>query len=154
MCIYFFRKFIYCVFYRTIDPDYVLDLKCPTRDFLCPLSANTFGIDFLSFTIGITVFFLFFFFLNSSIHNNIFIQRIMTQSTWYSKCLETVHQRWNFRTSIRWTRILCERSSMTPTTWEIFHICLFNSPFFLQSDINSQRTFFDYQQSKHPLCFP
>lgn len=36
---------------RTVDPDYVLDLKCPTREFLCPLSANTYGIEFLSFTI-------------------------------------------------------------------------------------------------------
>ena len=30
----------------------VLDLGKPTTEFLCPLSANTFGIEFLSFTIG------------------------------------------------------------------------------------------------------
>eukprot|EP01084_Bolivina_argentea_P218565 370861_1 len=36
---------------RAITPDYVLDLKAPTRDFLCPLNANTYGIEFLSFTV-------------------------------------------------------------------------------------------------------
>jgi hypothetical protein len=40
---------------RDITPDEVLDLDRPTREFLCPLSANTFGIAFLSFTIGIFV---------------------------------------------------------------------------------------------------
>lgn len=34
-----------------ITPDYVLDLDRPTRDFLCPLSANVYNIEFLSFTI-------------------------------------------------------------------------------------------------------
>ena len=35
-----------------VDPDYVLDLDRPTPGFLCPVGANTYGIDFLSFTIG------------------------------------------------------------------------------------------------------
>lgn len=34
-----------------VTPDSVLDLKAPTTKFLCPLSANTYGIEFLSFTI-------------------------------------------------------------------------------------------------------
>lgn len=34
-----------------VTPDTVLDLKGPTSKFLCPLSANTYGIEFLSFTI-------------------------------------------------------------------------------------------------------
>jgi len=36
---------------RVVDPDYVLDLDRPTPGFLCPMGANTYGIDFLSFTI-------------------------------------------------------------------------------------------------------
>ena len=33
-----------------VTPEMVLDLECPTRKFLCPLTANSFGIDFLSIT--------------------------------------------------------------------------------------------------------
>lgn len=36
---------------RPVTVDDVLDLNRPTRDFLCPLNANTWGIEFLSFTI-------------------------------------------------------------------------------------------------------
>jgi len=43
------------IFHRVIDPDYVLDLDRPTPGFLCPIGANTYGIDFLSFTIGALV---------------------------------------------------------------------------------------------------
>ena len=35
----------------TISPDEVVRLTKPTDGFLCPLSANTFGLDFLNFTI-------------------------------------------------------------------------------------------------------
>jgi len=34
-----------------ITPEAVLDYKAPTEGFLCPLSANTYGIDFLEFEI-------------------------------------------------------------------------------------------------------
>jgi len=34
------------------SPDDVCKLTKPTDGFLCPLSANTFGIEFLSFTIS------------------------------------------------------------------------------------------------------
>jgi len=34
-----------------VSPADVLNLKGPTKEFLCPLSANTYGIDFLSFKI-------------------------------------------------------------------------------------------------------
>jgi hypothetical protein len=37
--------------YADVTPDTVLDLRAPTSSFLCPLSANTYGIEFLSFTI-------------------------------------------------------------------------------------------------------
>ena len=33
-----------------VTPEMVLDLKCPTRKFLCPLTANAFGMDFVSIT--------------------------------------------------------------------------------------------------------
>jgi len=36
---------------QAITPDAVLKYTQPTKDFLCPLSANTYGIDFLSFKI-------------------------------------------------------------------------------------------------------
>jgi hypothetical protein len=36
---------------RNVTPDDILDLDRPTRDFLCPVEANTYGIEFLSFTI-------------------------------------------------------------------------------------------------------
>lgn len=36
----------------TITPEDVLKLTKPTDGFLCPLSANTYGIDFLKFTIS------------------------------------------------------------------------------------------------------
>jgi len=32
-------------------PEQVLNFHCPTKGYLCPLSANTYGIDFLSFRI-------------------------------------------------------------------------------------------------------
>lgn len=35
-----------------VTPDMVLDLQGPTRKFMCPLSANTYGIEFLSFIIS------------------------------------------------------------------------------------------------------
>ena len=35
-----------------VSPEDVLKLTKPTEGFLCPLSANTFGIDFISFTIS------------------------------------------------------------------------------------------------------
>lgn len=35
----------------SVTPNDVLKLNGPTKDFLCPLSANTYGIDFLSFKI-------------------------------------------------------------------------------------------------------
>eukprot|EP00998_Keelungia_sp_KM082_P008499 NODE_4687_length_760_cov_67.259084_g4664_i0.p1 GENE.NODE_4687_length_760_cov_67.259084_g4664_i0~~NODE_4687_length_760_cov_67.259084_g4664_i0.p1 ORF type:complete len:194 (-),score=27.78 NODE_4687_length_760_cov_67.259084_g4664_i0:109-690(-) len=34
-----------------VKPDYVLALRGPTESFLCPLQANTYGIDFLAFKI-------------------------------------------------------------------------------------------------------
>jgi len=37
--------------YESLTPDDILDLKGPTQEFLCPLSANTYGIEFLSFII-------------------------------------------------------------------------------------------------------
>lgn len=36
---------------RSVTPNEVLKLTAPTSEFLCPLSANTYGIDFLSFRI-------------------------------------------------------------------------------------------------------
>ena len=36
---------------RTITPDEALELTAPTDGFLCPLSANVYGIDFLEFEI-------------------------------------------------------------------------------------------------------
>eukprot|EP00512_Aurantiochytrium_limacinum_P003487 CAMPEP_0171497892 /NCGR_PEP_ID=MMETSP0958-20121227/7530_1 /TAXON_ID=87120 /ORGANISM="Aurantiochytrium limacinum, Strain ATCCMYA-1381" /LENGTH=247 /DNA_ID=CAMNT_0012032197 /DNA_START=192 /DNA_END=935 /DNA_ORIENTATION=+ len=36
---------------KSVSPEEVLRFKEPTKGFLCPLSANTFGIEFLSFTI-------------------------------------------------------------------------------------------------------
>lgn len=36
---------------QAVTPEQVLALTSPTEDFLCPLSANTYGIDFLSFKI-------------------------------------------------------------------------------------------------------
>ena len=33
-----------------VTPEMVLDLKCPTRKFLCPLTANAFGMDVVSIT--------------------------------------------------------------------------------------------------------
>ena len=37
--------------YRAITPDEALELTAPTDGFLCPLSANVYGIDFLEFEI-------------------------------------------------------------------------------------------------------
>ena len=34
-----------------VIPEDVLDLKAPTKKFLCPLTANEYGIEFLSFVI-------------------------------------------------------------------------------------------------------
>ena len=36
---------------RTITPDEALELTAPTDGFLCPLSTNVYGIDFLEFEI-------------------------------------------------------------------------------------------------------
>ena len=35
----------------SVTPEDVMAFTKPTRDFLCPLSANVYGLDFLSFTI-------------------------------------------------------------------------------------------------------
>ncbi|TMW67071.1 hypothetical protein Poli38472_012187 [Pythium oligandrum] len=37
---------------KRYTPDDVLELEAPTDDFLCPLSANTYGIEFLHFSIA------------------------------------------------------------------------------------------------------
>lgn len=37
--------------YESITPEQVLKFKAPTQDYLCPLNANVYGIDFLSFKI-------------------------------------------------------------------------------------------------------
>ncbi|CAM9228300.1 unnamed protein product [Heterosigma akashiwo] len=38
-------------FYKDVTPDDVLELNRPTDGFLCPLSANSYGIEFIEFTI-------------------------------------------------------------------------------------------------------
>mmetsp|Transcript_4348 Transcript_4348/g.5993 ORF Transcript_4348/g.5993 Transcript_4348/m.5993 type:complete len:251 (-) Transcript_4348:263-1015(-) len=38
-------------FYQDMSPDDILELNRPTEGFLCPLSANTYGIEFIEFTI-------------------------------------------------------------------------------------------------------
>jgi hypothetical protein len=35
-----------------VTPEYILKMKSPSERFLCPLSANTYGIQFKSFSIG------------------------------------------------------------------------------------------------------
>jgi hypothetical protein len=47
ICIFFIYLFLFFLFFLGD----VLKYHSPTNDFLCPLSANTYGIDFLSFKI-------------------------------------------------------------------------------------------------------